>query len=128
MTATTKTSMEVCGDCDGNGYIGILTDSRIGCMRCEETGFVNVCGECGDDDAHLYIEGMCEGCYRHERMCKECGGVGFTLDHSDCLGWVAACETISCTTCDAVAHPDARGRFMIWESDSPHAAPAGVLR
>lgn len=127
MTAPAEKVMEVCDDCDGDGYIGILTDSRMGCMRCDETGFVEICSKCGGDDAEPDLEGVCVACYRDE-ICGECGGVGYTLDHSDCTGWMAACDTISCETCDGEPHPDARGRFMIWESDSPHAAPAGVLR
>lgn len=89
----------------------------------------DICGECGyEADADPFYEGMCQGCYRSERMCQECGGVGYTLDHSDCLGWVAACDTAQCETCDGTTHPDARGRFWVWESESPHAAPAGIVR
>lgn len=88
-----------------------------------------ICGGCGDEpDEDPYFDGMCEGCYRYEHMCEDCGGVGYTVDHSNCLGWVAACDTIKCETCGGTMHPDAQGRFMVWESESPHAAPVGLAR
>jgi hypothetical protein len=47
MTGPEETVTDVCGDCDGAGFIDDpeadnLGDARIDCVTCDETGFVEV--------------------------------------------------------------------------------------
>lgn len=56
MTAPAETVTDVCGDCDGRGYIedpeaDIIGDVLIDCATCDETGFVEVPAEPDDETA-----------------------------------------------------------------------------
>lgn len=92
-----------------------------------ETDELPECPQCGDEFAPWFVdddvfddhEGLCVVCYRIEKICRDCGGKGYQLDHRDCDWSTAACEGIECEACDP-PHPSFENAPP-FENSSPHS-------